>query len=79
MALTAGWSREEATIVRDIAGTATLQLDHTASDFDVTAINARSGETGRLEIKAKGHKLHLVFPDQQDWILVVVRKLNKST
>ncbi len=55
-------------------GKATLQLDDTAGDFIVTATNARTGDTGGVKITSMEHKLHLVFPDQQDWVLVVVRK-----
>ncbi len=55
----------------------TLQLDHAANTFNVTAINARSGETDRPKITAKEHTLHLVLPDQEDWVLVVERKRDK--
>ncbi|MCP4785505.1 MAG: hypothetical protein GY903_20110 [Fuerstiella sp.] len=54
-------------------GSATLQLDHAADEFDVTATNPRSGETGRLEITTKERRLQLVFPDQDDWVVVITR------
>lgn len=55
-------------------GKATLRLDRAANEFDVQAINARSGRSGRLTITARKHELQLVLPDQDDWVLAVVRK-----
>ena len=53
---------------------ATLQLDHAAAAFDVTATNARTGETGRLKTSTIERELQLELPDEEDWVLVVVRK-----
>ncbi|MAD79983.1 MAG: hypothetical protein QGG71_17135 [Pirellulaceae bacterium] len=55
-------------------GKATLRLGDAATDIAVTATNVRSGDSGRLKISPKGHRLHLEFTDQEDWFLVIQRK-----
>jgi hypothetical protein len=55
-------------------GTATLQLDHAANTFDVTAINPRTGEAGDLETSALENELRLELPDREDWLVVVQRR-----
>jgi hypothetical protein len=55
-------------------GQAVLRLVGVTADYEVAAVNPRTGQQIKPSAIAKGSELHVKFPDEMDWVVLAQRR-----
>ncbi len=60
------------------SGLAVLRLVDVTTDYEVNAVNPRTGQQIKPSAIAGGSELYVKFPDKKDWIVLVQRRSSKG-